>query len=261
MTFGKVINHKYLGIDTFGTEMNTRKNWELRTIRIAEKYKWACKKLSNSGPDIIKLGTTAWKAIAIPSILFGCETLITSKKTIEKLEQQQSQFTKLLLNLHRSAPNICAQTETGLKPIKQILFYKQINYFYRVQHMNNKRWASQAMYENIKHHSPYYKHIFDIRNELNITEHIPPKYLEMRLNTHFMTPINQYIETKKLPINTIDEYKIHNTCKEETTMIAKFRLKTEPTINFFNSQDTSKECIPCYLQGIHKQNTGHHIFF
>ena len=112
--------------------------------------------------------------------------------------------------------------------------------------MNSQRWATQAMYEHIKHHSPYYKHIFELKNELSITEHLPPKYLEMKLNTHFMTPINQYIQQKHLPINPLEEYKIHETCTEKTTMISKFRLKTEPTLNYLNTQDNSTQCIPCY---------------
>ena len=41
---------------------------------------WACNKLSKEGSDTIKIGITAWKAAEIPSILFGNETLITSKK-------------------------------------------------------------------------------------------------------------------------------------------------------------------------------------
>ena len=252
---------KYLGIDTYGSEIKTKQNWEKRTIDVAQKYMWAGRKLSITGPDLVKLGTIAWKTVAIPSILFGCESLITTNKTIKKLEQIQSKFVKLLLNLHKNTPNICAQTETGLKPIQQILYYKQINYFYRVLHMNNQRWASQAMYEHIKNNSPYYKHIFDLKNELNITEHLPKKYLEMKLDAHFLTPINQYINQNNLPIIPLEEYEIHRTCKENTTIISQFRLKAEPTQNYIHTKDYTKECIPCYLNGIHKQNTGHHIFF
>ena len=80
MTFGRVQEHKYLGINTYGTQFKTRKNWEHQTINVANKYMWACKKISIDGPDIIQLGITAWKAAAIPSILFGSETLITTEK-------------------------------------------------------------------------------------------------------------------------------------------------------------------------------------
>ena len=102
---------------------------------------------------MIRLGVTAWKAVAIPSILFGCETLITSKHTISKLERIQSKFTKLLLGLWKTTPNGYAQTETGLKFVKHNLYLKQLAYFYRVLTMDKQRWAYYAMYEHIEHNS------------------------------------------------------------------------------------------------------------
>ena len=44
-------DHKYLGIDTFGTIFKTRKNWEKRSVKTANTYMWACCKLSKEGPD------------------------------------------------------------------------------------------------------------------------------------------------------------------------------------------------------------------
>ena len=38
-------SRKYLGIDTFGTIFKTKQNWERSTMRMANTYMWACKKL------------------------------------------------------------------------------------------------------------------------------------------------------------------------------------------------------------------------
>ena len=45
LNIGKVSSHKYLGIDTFGTIFKTKQNWERSTMRMANTYMWACKKL------------------------------------------------------------------------------------------------------------------------------------------------------------------------------------------------------------------------
>ena len=94
ITLEKVIKYKYLGIDTDDTIYKTRKNWEKRTMKTANTYTWACNKLSKERPDKVQLGTTAWKADAIPNILFGSETLILTKETIDELERTQSKFVK-----------------------------------------------------------------------------------------------------------------------------------------------------------------------
>ena len=86
---------------------------------------WACNKLSKGRYDSIKLGITAQKAAAIPSILFGSETLILTNKTIGKIESIQSKFVQILLNLPKTTTNICAQTETGLRFIRHNLYRKQ----------------------------------------------------------------------------------------------------------------------------------------
>lgn len=55
---------------------------EKRAVKIDNTYKWACNKLSKEGPDVTCLGITDRKAVAIPSILSGCETLEITKRTI-----------------------------------------------------------------------------------------------------------------------------------------------------------------------------------
>ena len=154
---------------------------------------WTCKKLSVTGPDIVKLGT-AWKAAAIQSILFGCETLITSKQTISKLERIQDKFTKMLLGIRKTTPNICAQTETGLRFVKHNLYLKQISYFYRVLTMDKQRWAYYAMYEHIKYNSTYYKYINGIRQEMQVDGFTTKKDLEKQLNLKFLTQLNNQTE-------------------------------------------------------------------
>ena len=247
ITIWKVKDHKYLGIDTLGTIFKTKQNWEKRTIRTANTYMSACKKLSTTGPDVIKLGVTAWKAAAIPSILFGCETLINSKQTIQKLEQTQSRFTKLLIGLQTKTPNICAQTETVLKFIKQNLYYKQLNYFYRVLMMDRNRWTYNALYEHIANNSKYYKYINKIRYDHKIDNFTTSKNLDKQLNSFYLQELNEKIKQQHLPIKQITELKVHKQCKENNAIISQFRIGIEPTKNYYYTREQGNECIPCWI--------------
>ena len=85
--------------------------------------------------------------------------------------------------------------------------------------------------------------------------------LENKLNTHFLTGINEYITQHNLPINEIEELELHKLCTEKTTILSKFRLKAEPTKNYLHTNDNTNDCIPCWMNGINKKNTGPHIFF
>ena len=127
--------------------------------------------------------------------------------------------------------------------------------------MDKQRWTYYAMYEHIQNNSYYYKHINKIRNELNFTNYISKHEMGKHINTHFLKKINNIILQHQLPINELDKLKLHKQCRENCTIISNFRLKREYTLNYNRISDQSNECIPCWLNGIHKINTGLHIFF
>ena len=87
---------------------------------MANKYRWACQKVSYSGPDRVLLGRLAWAAVASPSIRFGCETIPFADCHVKSIERCQSQLLKSLLHLSPSCPNIVAQTEFGEKMFRLI---------------------------------------------------------------------------------------------------------------------------------------------
>ena len=101
----KVLEYKYLGIQTHQTYFKTTQNWLKRSVTLANRYKWACMKLSKSGPDSVLLGQMAWSAVASPSIRFGCETIPFSDCHIQSIERYQSQMFKHLLLIYPPRQN------------------------------------------------------------------------------------------------------------------------------------------------------------
>lgn len=164
----KVLEYRYLGVQTFETFFKTVNNWQARAVTMANMYKWAYMKLSCCGPDAVILGQLAWCAVASPSIRFGCDTITFTDTHINSIECCQSQLFKNLLFLNTATPNIAAQTEFGVQFFRHQLYVQQLSFYTRVLLMDKSRWPYLALMEHLKrpHKSPYFRYIHKIRTEL-----------------------------------------------------------------------------------------------
>ena len=77
---------------------------------------------------------------------------------------------KFALGVSSSFPNISSQSELGLKPFRQILYERQIKFFFRLLYLPAERWAHQALQEHLSGvwSSSYMPYIASIRSELRI---------------------------------------------------------------------------------------------
>ena len=80
-----------MGLETTGSILRTLKNKQAKCVRTATSYKFACLCLGKSGPDVVDVSLATWSNIAIPSILFGCESVIFKETNIVAVERVQSQ--------------------------------------------------------------------------------------------------------------------------------------------------------------------------
>ena len=83
----------------------------------------------------------------------------------------------------------------------------------------------------------------------------------VELNTFYLKELNEKIVNQQLPINEITELKLHKQCKENNKILSQFRMGIEPTKNYYYTRQQGNECIPCWLKGVHKLNTGQHVYF
>ena len=203
-----------------------------RCIFTAKRYKFACFHLAKTGPDVIDVALATWCNIAIPSMLSGCEVIPFLEATIEAIERIQYQLTKHILEVPPSSPNVCAQTELGIKPFRMVLYEHQLGFYTRVMNLPQGRWVRRVLSEHLTGvwKSPYLGYISRIRQKLGLWD-VPPTvgYLKCHLSSWFINSVNTKISTLNLPfINQIDAFVRSDYVREHDgcSGIASFRLSS-----------------------------------
>ena len=170
--FEKVCYYKYLGIETHGSMSKTSTAKQLKIVKAARRYRGACRYLSRRGPDVVDVSVCSWRNVAIPALLFGVETVVFTKKTIENLEQQQARWAKETLRLPKYSPNIAAQLLLGAPPVRQLIYHQQLKFFMRLNSLPSTRYAAQALreHESGGWESKYLSNIHDIQLKLNMLD-------------------------------------------------------------------------------------------
>ena len=150
LSLERVTQYRYLGLDTYGSMFRTGVERQRSAITTAQRYKGACASISHRGPDIACLALSLWTGIAIPSILYGCNSIPFSSTNIETIERIQAQMAKTVLGLNISAPNICCQTECGIRPFRMMLWRLQLKSYARWLMMGDERWPNKALMEHVR---------------------------------------------------------------------------------------------------------------
>ena len=202
LSLSKTLSYNYLGTETTLLMSSTGSKRQQRCIKSAKSYKFACFHVAKTGPDVVDTVLATWSNIAIPSILSGCEVIPFSETTIEAIERIQSQLAKHVLGLPQSAPNICAQTELGLKPFRMILYEKQLNFYTRVMNLPQSRWVHRVLSEHLRGDwlSPYIAYIAKIRQKIQLLITPTSKtFIKVHLNSWFLNNTNFNLSKLCLP--------------------------------------------------------------
>ena len=202
LSLSKVLSYKYLGTETTLLMSTTGSKRQQKCISTAKKYKFACFYVGRTGPDVIDTVLATWSNIAIPSMLSGCEVIPFSDTTINAIERIQSQLAKYALGLPQSTPNLCAQTELGLKPFRMLLYQHQLSFYTRVMNVPHYRWVRKVLCDQLTGdwESPYMVYISKIRQKLDLlAAPLTSKSLQLHLNSWFLAATNLDIVRLSLP--------------------------------------------------------------
>ena len=175
--------------------------------------------------------------MAIPTILYGCESIPFSETHISSLNRIQSQLAKGVLGVPISSPNFVAQTELGFKHISHTLWSLQLNAYLRWRDMTFDRWPKKAMLEHLSGNwdSKYFKYISSIKNTIGLPFIYSKSMIAEYLNKHFINRLNDDIIKSKLPayrqVASIERNKfIHEGPSSALTVGMKVNnCKTNPT--------------------------------
>ena len=230
LSLKSVLSYKYLGTETTLKMTTTGSKRQERCITTAKRYKFGCFYIAKTGPDVVDLALATWNNIAIPSMLTGCEVIPFTETTIQAIERVQAQLSKTILGLPQSAPNICAQSELGLKPFRMILWKHQLGFYQRVLSLPSSRWVSVAMSDHLSGEwpSPYIGYITRIMEGIKMFDLLPTENgLNIHLNEWAIHETNKKISLLQLPcISSVERFKRQLYVFESGALstIAQFRL-------------------------------------
>ena len=198
----KVLQFKYLGIETCLNPSKSASAMMKRAISLANKYRGTCIRLARDGPDIVDLALSIWSNIAMPSLLFGSEFIRFSEQAIEDISRQQSAVGKFTLGLPTCAPNVSTPAILGIKSFRELLYSKQLKFFVRLVNQPDDRWSKDALLENIYGgwSSSYLNYLATIRNEVGLNRWpVSEKEVDIVLQHHFLEKTNAEIDRLNLP--------------------------------------------------------------
>ena len=231
LTFQQVESYKYLGNWTFNSMYKTCSEKQKLCIRTAYKYKSACIYVSKMGPDIVDVIQCTWLNIAVPAILAGCESIIFSETTIEEIEKVQSQVAKFALGVPINTPNICAQSELGMKKFRHQLYNRQLGFYFRILYLPKSRWVHQALMDHLEGSwdSPYLQYISSLRRQVGLFQAPSlPVSVKGLCYENFLAQTNSILEgmewMPKIESFTRQAYVSEN---QLSSVIAQFKLANE----------------------------------
>ena len=110
------------------------------------------------------------KACVINSLLYNCETFGDYYPT--DLEKIYFKLIKAALQVRNSTPNVLVLIETGLLPLKAIIYRRQLNFFRKfISGLKNTSSRFNVMNELSTNPTSYLKHYYDLdRKYTSVTE-------------------------------------------------------------------------------------------
>ena len=230
MSLKQVAQYKYLGTWTYGSMYKTAVEKLKRSVTTASKYKNCCIYVSKMGPDIVDVVLCTWSNVAIPSILAGFDFIPFTETRIQEIERIQSQVGKFALGVPVNFPNVSCQSELGLKPFRQILYEKQVKFYFRLLHLSPDRWSHQALLDHMSGtwNSPYMTYMCSIRTELGIFSSTNnPKFWKPLSSKYFLDKSNNSLSMYS-SINPLEELSRAKYVSENemSSIITKFKFDT-----------------------------------
>ena len=200
-TLEKVLEYKYLGLETHRTLFKTTVEKQRKCILKAKQFKGACINIAYRGPDVSFLASCLWLNVALPTILYACDSIPFSESNIVILNRIQSQLAKCLLGIPINSPNFVAQVELGLPHFAHSLWSLQLNSYLRWRDLPYDRWPKKAMLEHLsgRWKSRYFENIAEIKNTISLPFIFSKPDIKEFLERYFINTLNDEISKANLP--------------------------------------------------------------
>ena len=249
----QVIKYKYLGIESFLSMFRTCVAKRNKCVEVAKKYMFGCLHLGKLSTDIVRVSLATWINIAIPTITFGCESILFCNSKLAELESIEAKVAKRILGVSVNTVNTCAQSELGLKPVRLHIYLLQLKFYFRVLRLPPNRWVKVALMDHLSGtwSSPYISYICKIRTEAALFAEPPTmKYLSIHMHQWALARTNSMIASHSLPyvpMLTSFKKKPYVYTHSYLSTLASFRLSNAGLGNKIprNGSQVQKYCPAC----------------
>ena len=198
----KVIQFRYLGLETVLSPCKTAKAMQKRALDLAKKYKAVCMRVARDGPDVVDVAMATWVNIARPSLIYGCEFVPFSNTALTELDRCQSSVAKQALGLKMNDPNIAGEVILGLKTVREVIVSQQLKFYVRLMQQDRNRWSHDALQAHLRQnwHSPYLDHISRLKDEVGLlVSPVSSRHVDIVVEGHFLADLNRKIVTFDFP--------------------------------------------------------------
>ena len=246
MTLKQVLHYKYLGVETFATMFKTCNAKLKKCVEVAKRYMFACLHLGKMSTDVVRISLATWESIAVPTVTYGCESIIVSEAKFAELESVESKVAKRILGVANNTSNVCAQTELGLKPIRLVIYLKQLKFFFRVLRLSSRRWVKVALLDHMSGswQSPYLTYICKLRIETSLHSEPPTlHYLSVHLHQWALAMTNETVLNQTLPC-----VEVVTSFKKKRYVFSHKSLSTLASFHLSNGGLGNKYPLPGFLR-------------
>ena len=143
---GRTKEYKYLGIwlDERGCERTKQE-------RIARTNQWVGRlgSVARCRANKYEVVRGLWKGVAIPSIMYGLETTVWTRKDLNRLEVLQNMTGRIALGANRYVAVEAIRGDMGWSTFRERLAKAVLRYRVRLQRMDGSKWAKKVYEWNV----------------------------------------------------------------------------------------------------------------
>ena len=138
---GRTQEYKYLGI-----WLDERGYKRTKLERIARTNQWVGRlgSVARCRANKYEVIRGLWMGVAIPSIMYGLETTVWTRKVLNRLEVVQNMTGRIALGANRYVAVEAIRGDMGWSTFRERLAKAVLRYRLRLQRMDGSRWAKKV---------------------------------------------------------------------------------------------------------------------
>ena len=191
----QVIVYKYLGVLVeIGRGQYMTRYSESRANK-ANTFVASTISLARNSPCPALFAWRVWRLVALPAILYGCETVLIRKRELDDIEKAQSRVAKFILQVEQCTCNVVAQVLADFELVEVVYWRRVLNFYADLHLADEDTWAKKAFNEAIEMEDQS-NYISKIKFMLNILEVEGPKDLEEKLSRYAARKTNEELRNR-----------------------------------------------------------------